>query len=590
MSFAVSMAKRMIFFVSGMNGQLLFLGIILVFGSVFLPVIQSRIVKKEAEIRQFHLENRHQQTLITFQESMKGFVTLMSGVRSYMVSNRTMPTQQELKEFLAYQLKDLNYTAPIIFSFVDTSHVFRYSFSQYEDDPGRLIGTSVRDIRSESEIEKLDAVMREESIYLLAPINMVEGMIGIPATFSVVRDEKVLGYVAAIVDFKTLINPIYKAQSTESYAHHFSVGDNVDFDRERIYDGSVSYHTRQDPGFYKNFEISEGAFLYSEVELYGLKFKIGTAAVEQDEQRFNMAILLYGWYLLLIAFVGFSVYRLLHYRKLNVDLNASNAEVESHKVMLEEQNRELQRVVGTKDKLFSIIGHDLRGPLSSIVTMMSESQHNRISPEEKMRFLAGLRDAAKQSLNLLDNLLRWSMVNTGARTLDVRRIDVAMLVTHVTDHLEVMSEAKQILLKSEIADGMELVGDRDMLSTVLRNIVSNAIKFSHDHSVIKIKAYSAGHLAILEVHDSGVGMTSEQVASLFKMDREHVSRGTRDEAGTGLGLIVSHDFIKLHHGSIKVESTEGSGSMFRIILPNQVDEVKKPAYGTGKAILEPSTN
>lgn len=134
MSFAVSMAKRMIFFVSGMNGQLLFLGIILVFGSVFLPVIQSRIEKKEAEIRQFHLENRHQQTLITFQESMKGFVTLMSGVRSYMVSSRTMPTQQELKEFLAYQLKDLNYTAPIIFSFVDTSHVFRYSFSQYEDD------------------------------------------------------------------------------------------------------------------------------------------------------------------------------------------------------------------------------------------------------------------------------------------------------------------------------------------------------------------------------------------------------------------------------------------------------------------------
>lgn len=567
MSFAIPMANRMIFFVSGMNGQLLFLGIILVFGSVFLPVIQSRIERKEAEIRQFHLENRHQQTLITFQESMKGFVTLMSGMRSFMVSSRAMPTQQELQDFLAYQLKDLNYATPIIFSFIDTDHVFRYSFSQYEDDPGKLIGTSVREIRSEGEIAELDAVMRGESIHLLAPINMVEGMVGIPATFSIVRDGVVLGYVAAIIDFKTLINPIYNAQSVESYVHHFSVGDHIDFDREQIYDGSTTYHDRLDSSFYKNFNVPENEYLYTGLDIYGLKITIGTASLEKDEQRFNMSILLYGWYLLLIAFVSFSVYRLLHYRKLNADLNASNANVESHKVMLEEQNRELQRVVGTKDKLFSIIGHDLRGPLSSIVTMMSESQHNRISPEDKMRFLAGLRDAAKQSLNLLDNLLRWSMVNTGARTLDARRIDVAMLVKHVTDHLEVMSEAKEISLKTEIADGMELIGDRDMLSTVLRNIVSNAIKFSHDHSVIKIKAYSAGHLAILEIHDSGVGMTNEQVASLFKMDREHVSRGTRDEAGTGLGLIVSHDFVKLHHGSIKVESKEGSGSMFRIILP-----------------------
>ncbi|MEQ8584182.1 MAG: HAMP domain-containing sensor histidine kinase [Marinoscillum sp.] len=567
MSFAVYMAKRMIFFVSGINGQLLFLGIILVFGSVFLPVIQSRIEKKEAEILKVHLENRHQQTLITFEESMKGFVTLMSGVRAFMVSGDTLPSQQELQDFLAYQMKDLKYNTPIILSFVDKNHIFRYSFNQYEDDPAKLIGSSVREFRSAAEIAELDAVMRDELIHLLAPINMVEGKVGIPVTFGIVRDEQVLGYVAAIIDFKTLINPIYNAQSVESYVHHFSVGDHIDFDRERIYDGSKTYHDRQDSSFYKNYDVPENTYLYSGLDLYGLKFTIGTAFLEQDEQRFNMSILLYGWYLLLIAFVGFSVYRLLHYRKLNGELNTSKARVESHKVMLEEQNKELQRVVGTKDKLFSIIGHDLRGPLSSIVTMMSESQHNRISPEEKLRFLAGLRDAAKQSLNLLDNLLRWSMINTGARSLDLRRVDVAKLVSHVTDHLEVVGRSKDISIVAEVSNGLELMGDRDMLSTVLRNIISNAIKFSYIHSEVKVRAYSAGHLVIFEVHDSGVGMTEEQSSTLFEVDRGMGDRGTEGEAGTGLGLIVSHDFVKLHRGDIKVESREGQGSMFRIILP-----------------------
>ncbi|MEQ9302566.1 MAG: HAMP domain-containing sensor histidine kinase, partial [Marinoscillum sp.] len=417
----------------------------------------------------------------------------------------------------------------------------------------------------------LDAMLRDQRLHLSQPINLLEGYVGLPITFSVVKDGKVLGYIAAIIDFNALVTSLYEVNDGEEFVYRFSVGDELDFDRARVHDGARVYHDQVDSTYYQYYNLEKGDFLYSRLNLYGLEFQIGSAPVGTlyaGSANEFLSILLYGWYLLLITFFGFSLYRLMKFRKLNIRLQDSNRTIQQQTNQLETQNAELKQVVHTKDKLFSIIGHDLKSPLNSLITIVNLAESDRISADETRNFVHDVGRAARHNLNLLDNLLRWSMQNSGAdrvRKMDFRLFD---MVQDTSDQLEMVAKTKQINIVNEVEKNLMLQADYEMISTVLRNLISNAIKFSYPEDSILVDAKIEKDTVILSVTDTGVGMTQDELNALFHTGSDVVRRGTNDEPGTGLGLVVVRDFIEKHDGELIIHSKEGKGSTFEVKFPN----------------------
>ena len=558
--------------ITSFRRELLILGLILLFGMLFLPVVIGMIEEKEREASDTRLEKAHEQALVTFRGGIERFATLMSGIRSYMVSSPEFPTQSELRHYVAYQLRDINYAENLTISFIDTSHVFRYSFDRRSKDPGRLIGTSVKSIRDQDEIDRLNGVLNDEQLHLFKPINLVEGYVGLPINFSIIRDGQVCGYIAAIIDFSTLVAPLYEVyEGKEEFAYHFSVEGLLDFDRSQVYDGSRVYHNEVDSAFYQHYNLAKSSFKYSTLDLYNLEFMIGSAAVGEifsGATKDALSTLLYVWYFLLITFFAFSVYRLIRFRQLNIRLNESNQTIRVQTEQLESQNAKLKKVVHTKDKLFSIIGHDLKGPLTSLITIVSLAESNKISVDETRSFIHDAGAAAKHNLDLLDNLLRWSMQNSGADQIRKTSFKLFELASSTKDQLQVVASTKNLHIVNEVDEKLMLHADYQMISTVLRNLISNAIKFSFPGRSITIGAREEGGKAVVSVSDSGVGMNEEELNALFQAGTDVVRRGTNDEPGTGLGLVVVNDFIQRHKGELKVYSEEGKGSTFEVWLPN----------------------
>lgn len=566
------------FFSPGQRLQTVFLALIILFGSIYLPFVLDYMEDAQRERAAIEQNKVHQETVRVFQNSVDQFAMFMSGIRSYMVNSENLPTQDELRNFVEYQLKGLSYTDSLVLTYVDTTHIFKYSFSRTQVDPGQLIGTSVRDIRGEDEIARLDALMDDEEFHLFTPINMVEGMIGVPLNFNITRAGSSVGYIAAIVDFKTLIDPVYENPLAKNYVFRFAVNDSIDFDREQVHDGSNVFHSRQDHQYYGHLGMGSQDFDYEKITLYGLDFYIGIAPSSNLNQGIPyISWLLYGWYFLLVLFVVISIIRLVKFMRLSDKLKVTNKQVALQKEELEAQNVQLESLVKMKDKLFSIIGHDLRGPLSNILTIMSLVESNKISPDETRQFLRALNDAARSNLSLLDNLLKWSMMNTQVSSLNISDFELSRLVSECELLLLPMAHKKRVAIEINVPEELEIRGDYDMLGTVIRNLLTNAIKFSYEDNQVELTAWKKANHLYIKVEDHGVGMSEEVQNKLFDLGKDSVRNGTNNEKGTGLGLYVSNEFVEKHHGNVFVESEEGKGTSFLIVIPDPAEsELNEP--------------
>jgi len=238
---------------------------------------------------------------------------------------------------------------------------------------------------------------------------------------------------------------------------------------------------------------------------------------------------------------------------------------------LSESESQLQETNNSKDKFFSIISHDLRSPFTSIIgfaEVMIEDIEN-LSKSEIKEFTSSIYKSAKNIQNLLENLLQWSRVQTGRIEYNPIKFDLSNLVNDVVALFQVMAARKKINLLNEVEENYQIIADKFMIDTVLRNLVSNAIKFTHQSGEIKICAnenISKGNLQI-SVSDSGLGIKEEILQKLFKIDENITTRGTEKEKGTGIGLILCKEFIEKHNGQIWVESKLGEGSQFKFNIP-----------------------
>lgn len=229
----------------------------------------------------------------------------------------------------------------------------------------------------------------------------------------------------------------------------------------------------------------------------------------------------------------------------------------------------LKELNSTKDKFFSIIAHDLKSPFNGILGF-SELLIKRVRKSDYKgvdRYAEIINMSSKKAMELLSNLMEWSRSQTGRLEFNPEFIDVVELINSVTELLKTVAENKSINITLNIPHNLILNADKAMIETVLRNIISNAIKFTQKKGVVIISAEEKENIFLVTVKDNGIGIEKDNLEKLFRIDGGFSSSGTENEQGTGLGLILCKDFIEKHNGEIWVESELEKGSIFYFTLP-----------------------
>lgn len=238
--------------------------------------------------------------------------------------------------------------------------------------------------------------------------------------------------------------------------------------------------------------------------------------------------------------------------------------------------KELSTLVATKGKLFSIIAHDLKSPFNSIIgfsEILLENYHE-LKDEELGEYLRLLKKSSQQAFNLLENLLAWALSQTGKISYKPEVIEIKAKILKNIQLFERLAAEKKLEIKVEIEENLKVIGDRNMISTVLRNLITNAIKFTPEAGKVSISAERTNGEVEIRVNDTGVGIPTEALPKLFDPTAIYSTKGTSNEKGTGLGLILCKEFVEKQGGKIWVESVEGKGSSFRIVLPVAEMEIR----------------
>jgi len=250
----------------------------------------------------------------------------------------------------------------------------------------------------------------------------------------------------------------------------------------------------------------------------------------------------------------------------NEELTELNANLEKK---VEQRTEELRELNATKDKFFSIIAHDLKNPFNTLMgfTELLLDNLEEYNTAKIREFIQILSDTSKQSYALLENLLEWSRSQTGRIQLNPENVDLYVLVDENISLLQSHVTKKKIKLVHELTSPLKVYADSNMARTVIRNLISNAIKYTKENGTIIVAAQPVEDYIEVAISDTGVGIKPENLAKLFRIDVNYSTRGTADEGGTGLGLILCKEFISKNNGKIWVESEFGKGSTFKFTLP-----------------------
>jgi signal transduction histidine kinase len=236
---------------------------------------------------------------------------------------------------------------------------------------------------------------------------------------------------------------------------------------------------------------------------------------------------------------------------------------------LKKSESQLKELNATKDKFFNIVAHDLKNPFTSLIGS-SELLYRNIDQmdNEKIKTLALiLNDASKNGYAILQNLLDWSRSQTGLLKFNPENINLRKLIDEHILILEQISSNKEINIHSEVKDDLFIYGDKNMIKTVLRNLLGNAVKYSHRSGKVNVSATVNDQEVIVSVKDNGIGIPEENIKKIFRIDVKYSVPGTENEQGTGLGLKLCKEFVEKQGGEIWVESIENKGSEFKFSIP-----------------------
>ncbi|QKJ30339.1 tetratricopeptide repeat-containing sensor histidine kinase [Mucilaginibacter mali] len=308
-----------------------------------------------------------------------------------------------------------------------------------------------------------------------------------------------------------------------------------------------------DKYFYKEMS-KQITSLQSEYELNQSKVKVQELSFLNKQQSFERKVILLvmtGALMLLIVVAVF-LYRTSHLNRLLHRTNAS----------LQDSNQ-------VKDKLFSILGHDLRAPFVSVINLMEFIDDDDISPQKRKELMGLLLNTSNASLETLNNLLKWGEMQIKGVRLNQTTFAIKSNIDRTIAMLADTATYKSIIIENDVSDDVTVFADADHFDFVIRNLISNAIKFSYEKGTITISVNIEpdGNMVTIIVQDRGVGIPASQVNQIFNINNISTS-GTNNEKGTSIGLLLCKEFVELNGGIIQVESEEGKGSAFKFSLHN----------------------
>lgn len=241
-------------------------------------------------------------------------------------------------------------------------------------------------------------------------------------------------------------------------------------------------------------------------------------------------------------------------------------------LLQEEKEIQVKKLLDDKDKFFSIIAHDLRGPFNGIIGLseLLLEKDNQLKPKETNEFIQLIHQSSKNAYSLLDNLLTWAQSQTGSLEFVPKKIKISPIIDKTINLLGNIAKSKNITIQSEIKNEEYVFADKDMLETIFRNLISNAIKFTENNGKVLLSMTNENNKTVFSIKDSGIGIAPEKMTNLFAINQRNTTSGTNDETGTGLGLTLCKDFVEKHDGQIWVESEIGKGSNFKFSIPNPI--------------------
>lgn len=248
----------------------------------------------------------------------------------------------------------------------------------------------------------------------------------------------------------------------------------------------------------------------------------------------------------------------------------------SMSILRKKNEEQLKENIETKNKFFSIIAHDLKSPFNSLIGLSSIlSKGTVLNDQDRQEIYQNLYETSREGFSLLENLLIWTRSQLGRTDHREEEVNIHELTRQVYSLLNKNADLKQIDLKNQVAEDIVVYGDTNKLQTVLRNLVSNAVKYSYPGSEVIVKAKKNPSETIISVSDSGIGMNISMTEKLFSPGKDFKRPGTKKEKGTGLGLLISREFVEQHGGKIWVESSFDNGSVFYFSVPHRKRRLKK---------------
>jgi signal transduction histidine kinase len=261
--------------------------------------------------------------------------------------------------------------------------------------------------------------------------------------------------------------------------------------------------------------------------------------------------------------------RTVELQNINRKLQLEIEERKRAETALQESENKLKEANAAKDKFFSIIAHDLRNPFNAVIGFSNILRENisEFDMKEISEYIGYINDSANNAYALLGNLLDWARSQTNSIQFNPEMVNISNIIKSTMVILSGEATKKNISISSKVPAGFMVYADGNMVSAVLRNLVSNAIKFTRPGGFITISSCLAEGCHEFTVEDNGVGIQPKDVEKLFRIDTKVYTKGTAEESGTGLGLILCKEFIEKNSGTIRVASELGKGSQFKFTLP-----------------------
>jgi len=275
-----------------------------------------------------------------------------------------------------------------------------------------------------------------------------------------------------------------------------------------------------------------------------------------------------------VAFILFIVVVIMVFLVFRVSANIGSQLLRAEMALLDNEKQLLQLNVD-KDRFISILSHDLINPFNNLLGLSEilKEDCRKLSPDEIEVMAESINKSAQKTFNLLEDILIWGRTQQGNIPFNPQKLSFSEICNYITDLFDILAHNKMITIKCYISDNINVFADINMIKAVVRNLVSNALKFTSNGGTITIKADRNSENVVVSVSDNGIGIRAEDLPKLFDISQILTTKGTEDEAGTGLGLLICKDFIEKHKSKIMVESSPGKGSTFKFSLPEYSNQI-----------------